>query len=225
MNNQLTNLSYEYFQADASNVESLRDVENFLRSNKVNLSGIVNCHFHPEIIDPKENIPTGSGINQLESAFRRYTDVSFTAELSGNISSTHNVIRTFLPTNFDEEFSVVNVSSVYGLQQPNPTILEFPDKFVFKPPGYGVSKSGIIAYTKYLANLYAGTKFRFNSIAPGFVDAGQNTEFKSRFNNRLSLRRFASLEEIASPIEFLLSSSSSYITGSTLVVDGGYTTT
>jgi NAD(P)-dependent dehydrogenase (short-subunit alcohol dehydrogenase family) len=225
METPLKDLNYQHFEADASKVESLQEIADHLRATKINLSGIVTCHFHPEIVNHNENSITGSRMNQLDSAFRQYTDASFAAELSGNITSTHNVIRTFLPTDFDKEFSVVNVSSVYGIKQPNPSYLEFQDKFVFKPPGYGVSKSGLIAYTEYLANLYAGTKFRFNSVAPGFIDAGQKTEFKSRFNDRLSIRRFASLEEIASPIEFLLSRSSSYMTGSTLVVDGVYTTT
>jgi NAD(P)-dependent dehydrogenase (short-subunit alcohol dehydrogenase family) len=225
MKQPISKLNYQHFEADAAEVGNLKIIANSIKEAGMELTGIVNCFFHPEILDNVEKKFTGSRINQLDSAFRQYSDVSFANELSGNITAVHNVIRTFLPNDFNVDFSVVNVSSVYGVRQPNPQILDFSEKFLFKPPGYSVSKSGLIAYTEYLANLYAGTKFRFNSIAPGFIDAGQDSSFKTRFNDRLNIRRFATLEEIASPIEFLLSSGASYITGSTVVVDGGYSKT
>ena len=217
--------NYTFFNADACDFERLQEVATQISENEHKLSGLVNCSYHPELSDHDESTLAGSRIDKLDSAFRLYTDVSFSTELRGNLLPMHNMVRAFLPNDFDQKFSVVNVSSVLGLKQPNPTHLEFPDRFRFKPPGYSVSKAAMIAFTEYCANLYAGTSFRFNTIAPGFLDGGQDLTFKNRFNDRLSIRRFAELEEIVKPIEFLLSENSSYMTGSILTVDGGYSAT
>jgi hypothetical protein len=100
--------------------------------------------------------------------------------------------------------------------------LDFPDRFRFKPPGNSVSKAAIITYTECCTNLYASSNFRFNTVAPGFVDQGQDSKFISRFDERLSIQRFAKMDEVVHPIEFLFSDEARYITGTTVIVDGGY---
>lgn len=222
---QQQHANYTFFKADACDFKRLQEVASQISENGDTLSGLVNCSYHPELLDHDESTLVGSRIEKLDSAFRLYSDSSFSTELIGNLLPMHNIVRAFLPKNFNQKFSVVNVSSVFGLKQPNPTHLDFPDRFRFKPPGYSVSKAAIIAFTEYCANLYAGTLFRFNTIAPGFLDSGQDLSLKNRFNDRLSIRRFADLDEIVKPIEFLLSEKSSYMTGSTLTVDGGYSAT
>jgi NAD(P)-dependent dehydrogenase (short-subunit alcohol dehydrogenase family) len=217
--------NYSYFEANACNYLRLKEVANSISEDENELIGLVNCSFHPELMNHDEFSLIGSRIDKLDAAFRQYSGDSFSAELIGNLVPMQNLIRAFLPKKFDQKFSVVNVSSVLGLRQPNPTHLDFSDRFRFKPPGYSVSKAAMIAFTEYCANLYAGTSFRFNAIAPGFLDAGQDLSFKNRFDERLSIRRFARFEEIVKPIEFLLSEDSSYMTGSTLTVDGGYLAT
>ena len=217
--------NFSFFEANACDFARLQEVANSISDNGSKLSGLVNCSFHPELIDHVESSLAGSRIDKLDSAFRQYSDNSFSSELVGNLVPMLNVVKAFLPKNFDQSFSVVNVSSVLGLRQPNPTHLDFPDRFRYKPPGYSVSKAAMIAFTEYCANLYAGTRFRFNTVAPGFLDTGQDLSVKSRFNDRLSIKRFAKLEEVVKPIEFLLSDDSSYMTGSTLIVDGGYSAT
>jgi NAD(P)-dependent dehydrogenase (short-subunit alcohol dehydrogenase family) len=189
------------------------------------IEGIVNCFFHPEIINKVSIDSNTDRLLNLDRAFRSYSPEDFSQELSGNVSALHNVIRFLLPKNLNQKCSIVNVSSVLGIKQPNPKHLEFPDRFRYKPPGYSVSKAALIAYTEYLANLYSGSSFRFNSVAPGFIDEGQEESFKQRFYPRLAIKKFATLDEIVKPIEFLLSDDSQYMSGSTLVIDGGYSKT
>jgi len=88
-------------------------------------------------------------------------------------------------------------------------------------PSYTVSKAALESLTKILARALA-PKIRVNAIAPGFVlqsDIVTDEEWQ-RLVNRIPLKRPARTEEIASALEFLLKNE--YITGQTIVVDGGY---
>ncbi|MBI1794897.1 MAG: SDR family oxidoreductase [Chloroflexi bacterium] len=88
-------------------------------------------------------------------------------------------------------------------------------------PSYTVSKAGLEALTKILARAFAPT-IRVNAIAPGLVLQSDviSPEEWARLINRLPLKRTAKIEEIASALDFLLDNQ--YITGQTVVVDGGY---
>ena len=88
-------------------------------------------------------------------------------------------------------------------------------------PSYTVSKAALESLTKILARAFA-PKIRVNAIAPGFVlqsDIVPEEEWQ-RLINRIPLKRPARTDEIASALEFLLKNE--YITGQTIVVDGGY---
>ena len=88
-------------------------------------------------------------------------------------------------------------------------------------PSYTVSKAALESLTKILARALA-PKIRVNAIAPGFVLQSEivSAEEWERLINRVPLKRPARVEEIASALEFLLTNE--YITGQTIVVDGGY---
>ena len=88
-------------------------------------------------------------------------------------------------------------------------------------PSYTVSKAALESLTKILARALA-PKIRVNAIAPGFVLQSEivSAEEWERLINRIPLKRPARGEEIASALEFLLKNE--YITGQTIVVDGGY---
>jgi len=88
-------------------------------------------------------------------------------------------------------------------------------------PSYTVSKAALESLTRILARALA-PKIRVNAIAPGFVlqsDIVTDEEWQ-RLINRIPLKRPARTDEIASALEFLLKNE--YITGQTIVVDGGY---
>ena len=88
-------------------------------------------------------------------------------------------------------------------------------------PSYSVSKAGLEVLTKILARSFAPS-IRVNAVAPGLVLQSDlvSTDDWNRLLERLPLKRAASVEEIASAVEFLLANE--YITGQTLVIDGGY---
>ena len=88
-------------------------------------------------------------------------------------------------------------------------------------PSYTVSKAGLDSLTRILARSFAPS-VRVNAVAPGLVlpSDDMNAEEWDRLVQRLPLKRSATLEEVASALEFLLKNE--YITGQTIVVDGGY---
>jgi len=216
---------YSLFAGDVLDDQFMINTSDYIESLGIELDGIVNCFYTPEALTPKVSGVVTDNLEKLNSSFRDYSSRDFIIELGGNVAGLHNVLRFFLPKELNRNCSIVNISSILGIRQPNPSHLKFSDRFRYKPPGYPVSKAAVIAYTEYCSNLFSGSGFRFNSLAPGFIDHGQNDEFMNLIEDRLNIKKYADLNEIIEPIEFLLSNKSIYMTGSTLIVDGGFSTT
>jgi len=117
--------------------------------------------------------------------------------------------------------SIINIASIYGLVGPDFKLYRGTEMTM--PAVYSAIKSGIIGFTKYLAAYYAQYNIRVNVIAPGGVFNNQPNIFIENYSKQCPLGRMADAEEIAAPVLFLASEASSYITGSVLVVDGGWT--
>jgi 3-oxoacyl-[acyl-carrier protein] reductase len=107
--------------------------------------------------------------------------------------------------------AVVNISSVVGemgnLGQTN----------------YSAAKGGVIAMTKSFALEGAPRGIRFNCVTPGFIETDMTKELKNReeYISKIPLKRFGTPRDVANAVAFLLSDEASYITGTTLKVNGG----
>src|SRR3989338_8326341 len=132
-----------------------------------------------------------------------------------------NLIGTFLCSKYasnhmlkQKSGKIVNISSTNGIDSFNPDSMD-----------YDSSKAGVIMLTRNLAQQLAPF-IQVNCIAPGWVDTDINKDLPKNFvkkeTERIYLKRFAKPEEIAKTILFLASDDASFITGSTLKVDGGY---
>lgn len=121
--------------------------------------------------------------------------------------------------------SVINVSSIYGVVSPDQSIYEYRRRrgeVFFKPVAYSASKSGILNLTRYLATYWAG-KVRVNTLTISGVFNGQEQAFLDAYCQRIPIGKMANAEDYLGPITFLASGASSYMTGSNLVIDGGWT--
>jgi NAD(P)-dependent dehydrogenase (short-subunit alcohol dehydrogenase family) len=121
--------------------------------------------------------------------------------------------------------SIVNVSSVYGLLSPPQDLYEFRrarGETFFKPVAYSVSKSAILNLTRYLATYWAKSGVRVNTLTLGGVENDQPSEFLEAFAARSPMGRMLDAREALGAVVFLASDASSYVTGSNVVVDGGW---
>jgi NAD(P)-dependent dehydrogenase (short-subunit alcohol dehydrogenase family) len=91
------------------------------------------------------------------------------------------------------------------------------------PPAYAAIKGGIIAFSKYLATYYGAYNIRVNSVSPGGVFAGQPRSFVAKYEKKTPLGRMAYPEDIVGAVIYLAADASRYVTGTNLVVDGGWT--
>jgi len=123
--------------------------------------------------------------------------------------------------------SIINVSSIYALVAPDPGLYEGTE--TFNPLHYGASKAGLIALTKYVASFYGEYGIRCNALVPGaFPNAeGKNEPAEGivdKLKEKTVLGRIGLPNDLTGALIFLASDASSYMTGQSLVIDGGWTT-
>ena len=122
---------------------------------------------------------------------------------------------------------ILNISSDYGIIAPDQRIYRKEgvpeDQQTIKPVSYSVVKHGIIGLTKYLAVYWANKGIRVNTLCPASLYNGQDDEFVSKISNLIPLGRMSNPDEYVCTILYMISDAATYMTGSTLVIDGGRT--
>ena len=150
-----------------------------------------------------------------ESSWQNIMDVN----LKGTFLSCQSVGRHMAKTCGG---SIINVSSLYGILSPDQRVYEYKEKPFFKPAAYSVSKAGVLGLTKYLATYWANHNVRVNTLTLGGVFNHQDETFLKNYVNKVPLGRMAREDDYNGAILFLASDASSYMTGSNLIIDGGY---
>lgn len=122
---------------------------------------------------------------------------------------------------------VLNISSDLGIIAPDQRIYRkegiFEADQTIKPVTYSVIKHGLIGLTKYLATYWADKNIRVNAVCPAGVENGQNEEFIKKLTNLVPMGRMANVDEYQCTVLYMISDASSYMTGSTVIIDGGRT--
>ncbi len=151
-----------------------------------------------------------SALKETPEEFRRVIETN----LNGSYWMAQACARVMLPGS-----AILNVSSILGI-----TTAGLPQA------AYSSSKAAIIGLTRDLAQQWTGRKgIRVNALAPGFFPSEMTEQFHSGYVEsqmpRILMGRVGDPVELAAAALFLVSDASSYITGQTLIVDGGVTVT
>ncbi|MBW9209518.1 SDR family oxidoreductase [Mumia sp. zg.B21] len=146
------------------------------------------------------------------------------------VTAPHTLLRHALPAMRQaraagQDASVVNLASMYGLVAPDLRVYASPA--VANPPFYGAAKAALVQWTRYAAVELGPEGIRVNALTPGPFPQepvrATNPELVSRLIDRVPLGRVGEAAEITAPVLFLTSPGATFVTGTNLVVDGGWT--
>ncbi len=184
---------------DELDVKSSRSIEDFFKKNDVEINGLVN----------------NAGINILGD-IDNICDDSIQSMVSTNLVAPLKLIQKVSSGMKKQKYGkIVNISSIWGVRSKESRTL------------YSITKFGINGLTKALARELGEYNILVNSVAPGYVNTEMTKENLSleeqdKIKELIPLNRFAKPEEIAKLVVFLISDNNSYITGQTIVADGGF---
>ena len=197
----------EYFDiTDVTNIDG--QLEKLLRKYKA-IDGWVNLAY-PRTSD------WGSTLEQLT-----WDSLNKNVEMQMNATMWLSLKVALLMKKNKIEGSIVNFGSIYGLQANDFTVYE--GTALSSPFAYSMIKAGITNGSRYLAAYFGKDNIRVNTICPGGVFDNQDKKFVKNYEAKVPVGRMARADEIAPAVVFCLSDASSYMTGSTLVLDGGWT--
>ena len=153
------------------------------------------------------------GMEEDFSSFLDMTYESWDDAIDRNMNITFNVTKEVMPFMVDAGYGrIVNVSSVTGPIVSNPG-----------EASYSAAKAGVVGLSRALAIEFGSKGITVNCVLPGWIGTASQTEAEAAGGLNTPLRRSADAREVANAIVFLASEEASYITGESLVVDGGNT--
>lgn len=208
------------FAIDITDKAAVQNMTNQVLSHFGRIDGLVNN----AALNPKfEAGEAEKHTNNFEDYPVELWNQSLAVDLTGMFLCTQAVATTML---VQKKGAIVNISSTYGQVAPDQRLYEHDDPTLplsYKPITYSVTKSAVMGFTRYLAAYWGGKGIRVNTLTLGGVFNNHPDEFVRRYSSRTPLGRMADKTEYSGALLYLLSDASSYMTGSNLIVDGGWT--
>ena len=184
--------------------------------------GVPHVLINNAALDAPPNAPASEN-----GPFESYPESSWDKVMEVNVKGTMLACQVFGGAMAKKgRGSIINIGSIYGAVSPDQSIYEYRRRrgeTFFKPVAYSASKSAIYNLTRYLATYWGAQNVRVNALTLAGVYNNQDEQFLEGYLRKTPLKRMAREEEYNGAILFLASDASSYATGSTLVIDGGWT--
>lgn len=207
--------------ADIANKAELERVRDAVLARFGDLSALINN----AALDDK--VPASANDTDANPrSFEHFPEALFRRSLEVNVTGTFLCCQVFGSHMAAQRAgSIVNVASTYALVGPDQRLYREPERAqrFFKSAAYPTSKGALLALTRFLAAYWGPLHVRVNALCPGGVQTDQPEHFVQAYSARTPLARMARADDYHGAVVFLASDASSYMTGATLVVDGGFT--
>ncbi len=197
---------------DVSSTSSIREMfkETYEKWGRIDV--LINCATY------------GAGYGAA-SGLEDMSDADWQKGLDGAVGTAFRCTREVMKY-FDKNpgGNIINFGSMYGMVSPDPGIYGLSGQN--NPVNYGAGKAAVLQMTRYCAAHMANKNIRVNSVTPGpfpNVNGSVPGEFLDNLSSKTILGRVGRPEEIVGAVVFLASDASSFMTGSNIVVDGGWT--
>lgn len=207
-----------YIKCDVTNIKNVKKIDNLFKNNFRKIDVLINAAAITDAVEINKN--------PKKSMFENYSLKDWNKSILGNLNSMFICSQIFGKRMIKyKKGSIINISSTYGIVGPDQSIYtnKRNKNLFYKTPSYPTSKGAVISFTKYLASYWGGKGIRVNCVSPGGIRNNQNKEFIKKYSAKTILGRMAETKDIVGTIKFLCSDEASYITGSNIVVDGGWT--
>ncbi len=202
----------------------------FAITTDVSLSAQVESAFDSvvERLGVPDVVVHAAGISDMAAREKRAERLARGEELNITIEMTDEQWRRVMAVDLDATFYVVRAALRRMIPAGKGSIVTLSSRSGIEgapgQPNYAAAKAGVLGLTRAVAREIAGQGVRINAIAPGPIDTPMSRAVAHMPETRAAMGRWGRPEEVAAAALFLASDESSYITGTTLVVAGGYLT-
>ena len=202
-----SNQNITFFISDLSEPNAANSLIQKINAEGIEINHLINNARSLDSLQVKEN-----GFSEREHLLKEFTmHVAVPYELSVSLFQNQK----------DSLKTIVNIGSQYGSVAANPSL--YNGDLSQAPIQYGLAKSALHHLTKELSVRFIKHGIRVNCVAFGGVDGRSDQSFKDRYSKLVPSGRMLNEHEVIGPIEFLLSESSSSMTGAIIAADGGWT--
>jgi len=204
-------------KADLTNLESLAFLDNQIKEHGLQVSVLVN--------NAAINHSITSDAFKIDTSVENFSLEQWNSEIQVNLTSAFLCSKIFGSQMAERGHGcIVNIASDLSVIAPDNRLYSEDsniDKSKAKSISYSVSKTALIALTKYLAVYWAEDGIRVNALSPGGIYVNQPEKFVEKIQKLIPMKRMAYPDEYRGALIFLCSKDSSYMTGHNLVIDGG----
>lgn len=213
-----SNANISTFLLDITNLDEVIKFEQTQSKDKINFDILINN----AAINPKMKNIEGTVTGRIED----YDLNEWNKEINVGLTGAFICSRVFGSKMASQNSGIIiNISSDLAIRAPDQRVYSptesFDDIRSYKPIGYSIVKTGLIGMTRYLAEYWGHKNVRVNALLPGGVYNNQPEVLVDNVIKRTILGRWANQDEYEDAIVFLSSDSSAYMTGQSIVMDGG----